>query len=55
MDEHPVTDADVADGQEGEYYGEVYGSNARFEWFWWAVTWLTIPLFAAYLVYRVVT
>ncbi len=40
---------------EGEYYGEIYGSSNRFEWFWWAVTWLTVPLFVAYLVYRIVT
>jgi hypothetical protein len=43
------------DPEEGEYYGELYGSDSRFEWLWWAITWLTIPLFAAYLVYRVVT
>lgn len=41
--------------QEGEYYGEVYGSDDRFEWFWWGATWLTVPLFAAYLIYRLIT
>jgi hypothetical protein len=54
MDEHPIPDA-VEDDEQGEYYGEVYGSGARFEWFWWAVTWLTIPLFIAYFVYRFLT
>jgi hypothetical protein len=46
---------DADDDAEGEYYGELYGQDSRFEWFWWACTWLTIPLFVAYLVYRVVT
>jgi hypothetical protein len=42
--------------EEGEYYGEVYGGQgSRFDWFWFAVTWLTVPLFAAYLIYRIVT
>jgi hypothetical protein len=40
---------------DGGYHGELYGANARFEWFWWAVTWLTVPLLAIYLVYRAVT
>jgi hypothetical protein len=49
MDEQSDTD-------EGEYYGEVYGGHgSRFDWFWFAVTWLTVPLFVAYLVYRIVT
>jgi hypothetical protein len=48
MDEH-------GEDVEGEYYGEIYGAGARFEWFWWGATWLTVPLFAAYLVYRIVT
>lgn len=46
---------DAQEPDEGEYHGEVYGSNARFEWFWWAVTWLTVPLGIAYLVYRIAT
>jgi hypothetical protein len=48
-------DAPAEPDEDGEYYGEIYGSNSRFEWFWWAATWLTVPLFAAYLVYRIVT
>lgn len=54
MDErsHDQTDQHT---DEGEYYGEIYGSNAGFEWFWWGATWLTVPLFVAYLIYRIVT
>jgi hypothetical protein len=38
---------------EGEYYGEPYGSrSSRFDWFWFAVTWLTVPLFIAYVAWR---
>ncbi len=65
MDEHTHARTDPAlddatrpggpDDDEGEYYGEVYGSGAGFEWFWWGATWLTVPLFVAYLIYRIVT
>jgi hypothetical protein len=46
---------DMEPEHEGEYYGEVYGAGARFDWFWWGITWLTVPLFVAYLIYRLVT
>jgi hypothetical protein len=42
--------------EEGEYYGEVYGGQgSSFDWFWFAITWLTVPLLVAYLIYRFVT
>jgi hypothetical protein len=44
------------ESEDGQYYGEVYGGQGgRFDWFWFAVTWLTVPLFVAYLIYRLVT
>ncbi len=56
MDEERRGD-EVADDQaahdEGEYFGEPYGSrSSRFDWFWFAVTWLTVPLFIAYVFWR---
>lgn len=54
-DEGTSGDGTDGDPDGGGYHGEVYGSDSRFEWFWWIVTWLTVPLFVAYLVYRLVT
>lgn len=52
MDAQPDPDEGEPDG-EGEYYGEPYGSgSSRFDWFWFAVTWLTVPLFIGYVVWR---
>jgi hypothetical protein len=44
---------DEDEGYEGVPYGGLDGS--RFDWFWFGITWLTVPLFVAYVVYRVVT
>lgn len=50
-------DREPGDAVDGEYYGEPYGSrgDGRFDWFWFAITWLTVPLLIAYMAYRVLT